>query len=278
MSRLHYFHCEPEKLLNALAQMRAPEGYVYVVVLLRIYETRGPCRDTLDALATRTRLNRRVVSEALDRLFKAGKLRREGDGIMNDYAAEKLAIGNDLHEKRVRAGAAGGKRRAEKEKGNQAPPPSTAKAELNQLKLEVKEDSPSPPSEARPHGKKPTRLPQGWQPSEVDRAFAALRGLAGVTLDDEVAKFANHWHSASGQKATSPDWPARWRTWVINWQSWRGGAHGGVKKGVGASALAARLRAGAAAEPRPAGRPDHPGPTLELGDGDWQAADHPPRA
>lgn len=117
--RLDWFPCNPAKLLGALASMKAPEGYVYVIVLLRIYECGGPCRDTIDALATRSRLNRRVVTECLNSLFKAGRLVSRDGGIHNPVAEAVIADSLALREKRKSAGSAGGNRSAEKRKEKQ---------------------------------------------------------------------------------------------------------------------------------------------------------------
>jgi hypothetical protein len=113
--RLPWFPCEPAKLLGALAEMKPPEGYVYTVILLRIYERGGPIPDTLDALATRTKFNRRIVADAIDKLFKSGRLyRAECGGIMNPVADRTLAGANAFREKRKRAGEKGASRRWEK--------------------------------------------------------------------------------------------------------------------------------------------------------------------
>jgi len=118
--RMPWFPCEPAKLLGALAQMRAPEGYVYVTVLLRIYDVGGPCRDSLDALALRTKLNKRIVSEALDALFKAGKLVRVADGIMNPYASTVIEEAAAFRRERQSAGRKGAAAAHRKPKENQS--------------------------------------------------------------------------------------------------------------------------------------------------------------
>jgi hypothetical protein len=117
--RLPWFPCYASKLLGALAGMKAPEGYVYTVVLLRIYESGGECRDTLEALAIRTRLNKRVVSQALDSLFRAGRLGRAGAGITNPVATSVITDANALREKRKHASAGAASSRWEKAKQNQ---------------------------------------------------------------------------------------------------------------------------------------------------------------
>ncbi len=49
--RLPWFRCFPSALLGALAGLTADEGFVYVTVLLRIYETGGPVSETGRTLA-----------------------------------------------------------------------------------------------------------------------------------------------------------------------------------------------------------------------------------
>lgn len=111
---LPWFPCYPDKLLGALAGMKAPLGYVYVVALLRIYESGGCCSDSADSLATRTKLNRRVVSEALDTLYRSGRLLSTPQGMRNPVADEVLAVAISLHEKRVSAGENGASKRWKK--------------------------------------------------------------------------------------------------------------------------------------------------------------------
>lgn len=130
--RLPWFPCYPSKLLGALAGMRPDEGYVYWIVCLRIYEVNGPCLDSLDALARRSGMNRRRVSEALDLSFRSGRLVSQDGGIMNPFAEEVLADSKAIHKERVSAGSAGGKRAAENRKRKQQTTGSTAIAEPKQ--------------------------------------------------------------------------------------------------------------------------------------------------
>ncbi len=149
--RLPWFHCYPTKLLGALAGMSPDQQLVYVIMLLRIYEVRGPCPDTLDAIARRTGINKRRASDALDALFRSGKLKRVADGIINAYAERVLEYGDEEHERRVRAGSEGGRRAAENRKGKQPPPHRTAALEVCQedSKEEKKEERKTPaPAEA----------------------------------------------------------------------------------------------------------------------------------
>lgn len=130
--RLPWFPCQQEKLLAALAQMQPAEGYVYCIMLLRIYDCGGACPDDIEAIATRTRFNRRVVADALDRLFKADRLRREPDGIHNPKADEVIKSAKRLRQERKTAGRDGGLRSAKKREQNQRSRPSKASILLEQ--------------------------------------------------------------------------------------------------------------------------------------------------
>jgi hypothetical protein len=122
--RLPWFPCYPSRLLGALAGMKPSEGYVYWVVCLRIYEVGGPCRDTIDAIARRTGLSQRWVSDALDLCFQSGRLIRHDDGIMNPFAMKILAEAKTLHERRFSSGKKGGIQSAQKRKQKQRRGPS----------------------------------------------------------------------------------------------------------------------------------------------------------
>lgn len=99
--------------------MSKDEGWVYWIVCLRIYETNGPCRDTLDAIAHRTKVNRRRVSDILDRLFRTGKLVRVGDGIMNPFAETIITERITRFQEAQSAGKKGAEKRWGKDKQKQ---------------------------------------------------------------------------------------------------------------------------------------------------------------
>ncbi len=117
--RLPWFPCYPTKLLAALAQMPPAEQLVYLVMLLRIYEGGGFCPDTIDAVARRVGYNKRVVSDSLNNLFEAGRLRRDADGIHNPVADEVIAETRARREGRIESGRKGGLATAKKTSKNQ---------------------------------------------------------------------------------------------------------------------------------------------------------------
>ncbi len=92
-----------------------------------------------------------------------------------------------------------------------------------------------------------TRIPDDWQPTEIDRQFAAKRD---VPLR-EVEAFRSYWQGVSGAKGTSPDWSARWRTWCMRYVEFS--QRGGGSRGSRQSAVEWFARGGAAKpEPEPA--------------------------
>lgn len=71
-------------------------------------------------------------------------------------------------------------------------------------------------------GARGARLPDGWQPSDADRAFAlGLRLDAGRVADG----FRDYWHAAAGANARKRDWSATWRNWCRREAERRPAAH-----------------------------------------------------
>jgi hypothetical protein len=83
----------------------------------------------------------------------------------------------------------------QKEKSSPVPPP--------------KEKSPTRVSRAR--AREATRLPDDWQPTDDDLAFAR-RLLPAHLVEHEVGDFRDYWHSKP-KNATKRDWSATWRRW-----------------------------------------------------------------
>ena len=60
------------------------------------------------------------------------------------------------------------------------------------------------------------RLPPDWAPSAEDSAFAESVGFVNGRATLEAAKFRDYWTALSGPKALKADWPATWRNWRRN--------------------------------------------------------------
>lgn len=80
------------------------------------------------------------------------------------------------------------------------------------------EDSKVTLDTVQPKASKGTRLAKDWTLPEAWRTWAlearADLGVPGIEL--EADKFRDHWHAATGSKATKADWLATWRNWIRN--------------------------------------------------------------
>ncbi len=86
--------------------------------------------------------------------------------------------------------------------------------------------------------KRGTRLPEDWQPSESDRAFARKQGLNEEDIDREAQKFFNHWTSKTGAGATKRDWHRTWQNWILSDLTRRSCRPGSSRRGPASSAEA----------------------------------------
>lgn len=156
--RLDWFPCYPGNLLGAISGMPAEEGYTYVIVLLRIYESWGPCKDTIDALARRTGFTKRKIEVALGSLFSSGRLVQTDAGITSPKADEVMRDQEATVERMRKRASEAGKKSAEKRQQNQPeaptkdePKPGTSPAQVNRkVRKEDKRDSPNGESIAPP--------------------------------------------------------------------------------------------------------------------------------
>ena len=229
-----WFRCFPAKWLKALGAMKPDEGYVYLVVCLLIYDRGGPCPDTLEAIARRTGLNRRRTSEALDRLFKSGKLIRQGDGIMNPFAEHVLTEQTAF---RVAAGQKGASALWGKTEQNQRPPNGKAIARPlandGQLQLQIQEEgNVERPRASRRAPRSP--IPADWKPTQVDLEYAA-KYMFGPTDVGRIGRAFVNYHQRQGTLiAGQIGLAAAWRTWCDNEVKYRAREQ---KKGEGTSMM-----------------------------------------
>ena len=69
------------------------------------------------------------------------------------------------------------------------------------------------------NGRRPTKLPQDWQPSAEDRDYAKQRGWADSEIDDMRDSFVYRFTAGKGRNATHLLWSGgngAWGTWVRN--------------------------------------------------------------
>lgn len=220
------FECHPGKLLGALAGMPPHVGYVYVTVLLRIYESGGPCMDPVEAIGRRTGYDKRKTADALNQLCRSGKLfRPEGGGLMNPQAQAYL----DAHAASVkRPGPQSPNRRGENPQSIQQTDQPTAGQAADstyiQSQLFDSGDSTGRDSEqvALPVArakrvKTRTKFPTDFTLDATGYAVAERAGIRGQQARALFERFKD-FHTAKGNLMA--DWPAAWRTWVSNEIKW----------------------------------------------------------
>lgn len=94
------------------------------------------------------------------------------------------------------------------------PDPITQKPEARSQK----QDNQVLASQAPPDttAKRGSRLPDDWEPTAGDVAFAEQEGWAPDDWGREAAKFRDHWHAKPGAQGRKLDWSATWRNWLRN--------------------------------------------------------------
>ncbi len=131
--RLPWFKCVPSLLLGALSGMQPDVGYLYVTILLRIYETSGPIRDSLSVLSRRTGMTERRVSSAFASLVEMGKISLSSDGLIDSITThETLTAREELQNVAKKAGKASAEKRAQKDEQNQGKQSTYVDVSLNE--------------------------------------------------------------------------------------------------------------------------------------------------
>lgn len=203
--------------------MKPHVAYTYWMVCLRCYEVMGPCPDSLEVIARRTGYNKRIVSDALNVLFKTEKLVRVLDGIMNPYAEAVILDMRNRHETMSHRGRKGAAQRWEKTEQNQQNGDASANAQAMlgdaHLHLQVtnteerKKEKRGRASRSAPQ----VLLPEDWILSAADRDYARQKGFSDSRIDQELQNFKNH---HIGHQTKWARWDLAWHTWINNEIKW----------------------------------------------------------
>lgn len=140
--RLPWFRCFPSALLGALAGLQADEGFVYVVALMRIYETGGPVIETARTLARRTGMTERRAAKALEELISLGKLELLPDGRIDaESTHDEIEWQQGMRTNNSTAGKISAAKRAGKSQQNQRTASTTVEQSSNHKRDKSKEES-----------------------------------------------------------------------------------------------------------------------------------------
>jgi hypothetical protein len=203
MDALPWFPCEQRALLEALGNMGQAEQHIYLIILLRIYDCGGVCRDTIDVLAMRTRHRRKVVQQAIENLFRSGRLVSDGNGGMSNPRADReLARMQQVRNSKT----TGAVLRWKKAKQKQQPDSTDAMLSTVTDTVRKKDNPPVVPPRGRAK-----QLPPDFALSTEMVVYANDAGVADAA--STFSHFCDH-HRARGNAMV--DWTAAWRTWVRN--------------------------------------------------------------
>ena len=145
--RLPWFKCRPAALLGALNGMAPDAGYLYVTILMRIYEDGGPVQETPYTLSRRTGMTERRVAIALTTLTEGGRISILADGRLDSESTHsELSALDELQNGAQRAGKRSAEKRTEKSEGFQRSEPTDVERKSNERstiknKIENKIDS-----------------------------------------------------------------------------------------------------------------------------------------
>lgn len=224
--RLPWFRCVPSALLGALAGMGPDEGYTYVALLLRIYETGGPVAETPRTLSRRTGLTERKVAAALSLLVEAGKVTRLDDGRLDSETTHaEIEFQHGTREQQIKAGKTSAEKRAKKSEQIQQTAAAPVERPLNHLDLEKRDRDPSSSlrsEEGRVRARKgpAVRIDPAWQPTAEQRDYGRGLGLSDREIDD-AAEDMRLW--ALGKGEAKADWDATFKGWMRRNVQRRGG-------------------------------------------------------
>ena len=226
------------------------EHGAYILLLRYVYTENKPIENEHRFLIGKAQKKREkmIVDRILNRFFV-----REGNLWRNRKAEEVISESNLRHERRSKAGALGGRAKAEKQRSGSSNATILPEANgvangkqcsanhnhnhislsynPNGLTKERERDhaapDPSPPSEnlKKGGGKKKrdassarapvgTPIPADWDLSEAMGNWAESEiGWSPDRIISEADKFASHYRSLAGEDAIKADWDAAWQKW-----------------------------------------------------------------
>jgi hypothetical protein len=104
--------------------------------------------------------------------------------------------------------------------------------------------SPNPKSkEEAQHSRRGTRLPEGWQPSELLRAWAS-KEHPGVDVPRALDEFRDYWEALPGSRACKLDWEKTFKNRIRDLSTHMKGSSNGTRR-ESASERVARINADA---------------------------------
>lgn len=214
-----------DEWLAGTAELSDQDRGVYITICALIYSRGGPISIDLLRAASRSHGNR--LNSSISRLAELGKITINSSEIAQKRCGKELEIARKRIENASEKGKKGG-RPSNKNKGlkkagvfpaekltiNKEPSTLIDSGSLRSPEsardAARSDDIPAPPPRAKSETSRPRpppdrghRLPEDWQPSDADRAFAVSLGLDPEEAADE---FRDYWLALPGSRARKLDW------------------------------------------------------------------------
>ena len=208
---MNYFQFHIGDYSAATAHLSLLEDAIYSRLLRRYYTDEKPIPADLAAasrlVGARSEEEREAVRVVLGEFFKL-----TDDGWRNSRADREI----DAYHRMKKGGANGASKRWAKGGDGEAMPtpcpphtPPQANPNANHEPVTINQE----PAK-KEQGARATRLPQDWQPSPDDLAWARAN-RPEIDALAEVDKFRDYW-TAKSRDAAKLDWSATWRNWIRN--------------------------------------------------------------
>jgi pyocin large subunit-like protein len=192
----------------------APTVRLVLYALADMANDDGECWPSIASLVERTGLGERAIQTALAGLVSAGTLAVErggGRGRTNLYRFQYPAPGAETPQEKPRFSR------------NPAAETPFLTTETPHLTTETPQQMRETPQQMHPkpqeaneasgkpeRGRRGSRLPADWQPTQDDADYAQKLRLDPHHVAEQ---FRDYWHAKAGQNAAKLDWPATWRVW-----------------------------------------------------------------
>jgi uncharacterized protein YdaU (DUF1376 family) len=195
---------------NATRHLTRVERAIYREMLELYYDTEAPLPDDVPwiwkKVIANSQTEREIVKMILKEFFDLA-----GGVYRNKRCDAEIAAYRAKQESAVRAGRASAESRLNRKLTGAS---TERQRPLNERPTESQPTRTSNQEpEKRAEAARATRLPPGWFPGDVLKAWAE-KERPDLDLNRVVAKFRDHWISKPGKDGLKLDWDATFRNWV----------------------------------------------------------------
>jgi uncharacterized protein YdaU (DUF1376 family) len=232
MSKNPWFKCYPANFLDGVAELEPDQGWVYTILLMRMYSEGGPIPDKPEAIAKRCNMSKARCERVIQSLVEIDKIERIDGVILNKRAQEEIKKIEKYSQKQSEISQEGWKKRSEKANENNdgdEAPLTGRKANAKPIEARsqnIEEDRENARAKAdlfEAPPKRKSKLPPDC-PTAKDRQKAVeyWDGKGRQDLSEDVQTVVDEFRARQERDQTTYlDWSAAWRTWYVRQPTFR---------------------------------------------------------